>query len=82
LIGLSDGFVFMPNVLLGYALSHDFSLCFIDGTKHDIELPNMAIKSKLNGLGDVVGCGLLLDMKNKVSIFFTLNGTLLGYFGI
>jgi hypothetical protein len=28
--------------------------------------------------GNVAGCGLLLDPDNKVSIFFTENGTLMG----
>jgi hypothetical protein len=35
---------------------------------------------KRDGPGNVAGCGLLLDPENKVSIFFTLNGILLGKF--
>jgi hypothetical protein len=30
--------------------------------------------------GNVFGCGLLMDPDNKVTIFFTLNGILLGEF--
>jgi hypothetical protein len=29
---------------------------------------------------NVYGCGLVLDPENKLSIFFTLNGNLLGEF--
>jgi hypothetical protein len=33
-----------------------------------------------NVLGDVYGCGLLMDSDNKLTIFFTINGILLGQF--
>jgi hypothetical protein len=33
---------------------------------------------KRNGPGNVTGCGLLLNPANQLSIFFTLNGILLG----
>jgi hypothetical protein len=33
---------------------------------------------KLIGPGNVAGCGLVLNPKNKLSIFFTWNGILLG----
>jgi hypothetical protein len=29
-------------------------------------------------LGEVAGCGLLLWLENKISIFFTVNGILMG----
>jgi hypothetical protein len=32
----------------------------------------------LNGTEDVVGCGLLLNPNNKLFIFFTVNGILMG----
>jgi hypothetical protein len=49
------------------------------GEKCDFELPNgVNGVSKQNGPGNVVGCGLLLNEENKLSIFFTLNGILLG----
>jgi hypothetical protein len=43
-------------------------------------LPNGAIKPKWSWLGDVIGCGLVLNCQNDVAIFFTLNGILLGEF--
>jgi hypothetical protein len=33
-----------------------------------------------NGPGDVFGCGLLMSPQNKLSIFFTENGILIGQF--
>jgi hypothetical protein len=43
------------------------------------ELPNgVNVVPKWNGRGDVLGCGLLLNPENKVAIFFTMNGMLLG----
>jgi hypothetical protein len=35
---------------------------------------------KRNGPGNVAGCGLLLNAENKLFIFFTFNGILLGKF--
>jgi hypothetical protein len=44
-------------------------------------LPVGAIQPRLlhNGI-DVYGCGLVLDHEDKLAIFFTLNGQLMGEF--
>jgi hypothetical protein len=67
----------LPN---SYAIQRRGDWCLLSGKLHDFEWPNGAIKPKWNGPGDVIGCGLLLNPENKLSIFFTLNGILLGKF--
>jgi hypothetical protein len=52
--------------------------CFLAGEYHRFELPEGAIRPKINQFGNVFGCGLVLDPDNKLAIFFTLNGQLLG----
>jgi hypothetical protein len=48
----------------------------------NFDLPNgdNGVPKRNNGLGNVAGCGLLLNPKNKLSIFFTLYAILLGKF--
>jgi hypothetical protein len=55
--------------------------CFIDGKKHEFEWPDEAVKPKSPNCEDVIGCGLLLNPENKLAVFFTRNGTLMGQFG-
>jgi hypothetical protein len=33
-------------------------------------------------MGNVIGCGILLEAMQKLSIFFTLNGNLMGQFSM
>jgi hypothetical protein len=37
-----------------------------------------AVEQEMKQFGNVYGCGLVLDPKDKLWIFFTLNGQLLG----
>jgi hypothetical protein len=65
-----------------YTFSIGFDYCYITGKECAFEWPNGAIKpkTKADGDGDVVGCGLVLSPANEVSIFFTGNGILMGQF--
>jgi hypothetical protein len=54
--------------------------CQIAGKRHLFEWPPEAIRPKSKAKGNVYGCGLLLDQYDKLAVFFTLNGTLIGKF--
>jgi hypothetical protein len=58
-----------------YAIKHNFPTYdyWLSGKQHKFEHPVDPIKS-----GAVVGCGLLLNSKNQLAVFFTRNGLLLG----
>jgi hypothetical protein len=83
-IGLSGGS--MPaGALFGkhpnsYAIKNGCDYGFMSGNANVQRFgpSNGGIKLELNGTGDVIGCGLVLNPAGKVAIFFTLNGTLLG----
>jgi hypothetical protein len=45
---------------------------------HSFEWPNGATKPKWRYNGNVLGCGLLLNPENELSIFFTGNGLVMG----
>jgi hypothetical protein len=62
-----------------FAIQDGCDFCWLSGEEHDFEWPNGAIKPEWNGPG-VVGCGLLLNPANELSIFFTGNGILMGKF--
>jgi hypothetical protein len=55
---------------------HDF--CLLSGHEHFFDWSDGAIKPMLYGCGDVFGCGLVLSADDKLAIFFTANGTLMG----
>jgi hypothetical protein len=81
LVGLSSGNV--PNSRYvgqfpNYAIPHGYRFCWLSLETHYFDWPNGAIKPEWNGEGDVIGCGLVLNPQNKLSIFFTVNGILLG----
>jgi hypothetical protein len=55
---------------------HDF--CLLSGHEHFFDWSDGAIIAMLHGYGDVFGCGLVCGPDNKLAIFFTANGTLMG----
>jgi hypothetical protein len=81
-VGLSNGRI--PNISCAsnspnlYALWDGAYCCLLSGRLHNFKWPTGANKPKWNGKGNVVGCGILMSPANKVSIFFTLNGILMG----
>jgi hypothetical protein len=52
--------------------------CLLAGVSHQFEMTEGAIRHGWKHRINVYGCGLVLDTKNKLWIFFTLNGKLMG----
>jgi hypothetical protein len=66
-----------------YAISTDFYWYWyhLAGETLTFELPYGAVQPRDNGNGrNVYGCGLVMDPNDKLAIFFTLNGILMGQF--
>jgi hypothetical protein len=59
-------------------VGHHCIACRLAGERHRFELPEGAIRPDTKENGNVFGCGLVLDSEDKLAIFFTLNGQLLG----
>jgi hypothetical protein len=76
-VGLSNGSL-PEDSLVGTAIQHGHDSCLLAGTRHWFEWPTGAIRPEWNGRGDVMGCGILLNSKNELAIFFTANGILMG----
>jgi hypothetical protein len=82
-LGLSNGAIpdesWIGRYPNSYALPIDYCYrCWLDGARHFFELPEGANRPEKKQYGNVFGCGLVLDPDNKLAIFFTLNGQLLG----
>jgi hypothetical protein len=81
-VGLSNGSISESSYIgtspNSYAIQHDHDNCLLSGTRQWFEWAKEAIKPEWNGRGDVMGCGILLNSKNELAIFFTANGILLG----
>jgi hypothetical protein len=89
-VGLSDGVIpdgasigLYPNSYAIATSGRYLHLCWLTGEGHHLELPEGVIKLKWKSNGiNVHGCGLVLDPKDNLAIFFTLNGKLMGEFMI
>jgi hypothetical protein len=82
----SNGTISVPTLVgrekNSYAIQHGTDHCYLSGVEHQFELPREAIKPCWQDSGNVIGCGILLLRQQskdvKISIFFTLNGHLIG----
>jgi hypothetical protein len=58
---------------------HEALYCFLSRHYyHQFEWPTDAIKPQFQDCNYIIGCGLVLSPANKLSIFFTINGILIG----
>jgi hypothetical protein len=83
-VGLSDGAI-PGNFLVGqcsnsYAIGTDYNCMCLAGEHHRSQLSRGAVRPEREPNGKVYGCGLLMDANDKLSIFFTSNGILIGKF--
>jgi hypothetical protein len=74
-VGLTDGeilhfFIRNPNRNI-----YDFGVA---GQYHHFEFPEGVIRPKLKETENVAGCGILIDSDDELTIFFTMNGILIG----
>jgi hypothetical protein len=87
-VGLSDGM--MPANELpdsysnSYVLPENWALCFISAEHHHFVCPGVGavFRPEWKPKGNIFGCGLLLDPNDKLAIFFTVNGKLMGQFSL
>jgi hypothetical protein len=86
-VGLSSGNIPTAGAWVGgfpnsYAIQEGCDYCWLSRDDHRFERPTGAIEPEWNwnGQGNVVGCGLLVNPENELSIFFTGNGLLMGQF--
>jgi hypothetical protein len=67
-----------PN---SYSYSPGRKYCLIDKDRHNFEWSEKVKPDwELKGQGNVCGCGLLVAPNDKLAIFFTFNGKLIGDF--
>jgi hypothetical protein len=86
-VGLSSGNIpehcFVGFVQNSYAIHYEgYGHYWLSGKKHPFEWKNGAIKPAWNDNMHVFGCGILLNSENKLSLFFTRNGILMGQFSV
>jgi hypothetical protein len=61
-----------------YAIQIGRYRCWVSGNIHRLDRPNEA--ALWNDQLDTLGCGLLLNPQGKLSIFFTVDGILMGLY--
>jgi hypothetical protein len=74
-------YAFIGEYSNSYAILIAGNTCYrssLAGASLYFELPEGAVQPIWKRNGNVFGCGLVLDPDNKLEIFFTLNGKLLG----
>jgi hypothetical protein len=68
-----------PNSYSIPTCANNYNVCRLNGKYHEFEVEERLPTFNMVG-GNVHGCGLLLNPNDKLSIFFTLNGQLMGEF--
>jgi hypothetical protein len=48
------------------------------GQHHRFEYPDEVIRPEVKEIGNVFGCGILINPEDKLTIFYTVNGILIG----
>jgi hypothetical protein len=85
-IGLTDGEIprdqwigQQPNsYAIGIRIPYFYILFRLAGQRHRFNFLEGVIGPELKETGNVAGCGLLINSDDKLTIFFTLNGILIG----
>jgi hypothetical protein len=81
-IGLANGHITDNGLVQSspnyYCFATRGDHCYLSGMQHKFEWPPGAIRPYWNGIGDTLGCGILLNPKNELAIFFTANGIIMG----
>jgi hypothetical protein len=86
-VGFSDGAIPDDDNQWHGQLSNSFAIqtglfhyeCLLAGETHPFELPEGSVRPTWNRYSVFVyGCGLVLDPEDRLAIFFTVNGKLLG----
>jgi hypothetical protein len=83
-VGLSAGYVPDQSSIGRYPNSYAIYIgnpscnCYLAGMEHFFGWPMGGSTVKWNYQEDVIGCGLLMNPKKELAIFFTVNGILIG----
>jgi hypothetical protein len=68
-----------PNsYAIGIPQYREFYQFRLAGQQNYFEFPEGVIQPEVKETGNVFGCGILVDPDDKLTIFFTLNGILIG----
>jgi hypothetical protein len=89
MVGLSNGDI--PRGQWIGLSSNSYAICIeipdrnyyefrLAGHAHPFEYPEGVIRPERKETGNVIGCGILMNTDDKLTIFFTVNGILVGQF--